>query len=334
MTKRHGKLARRLFAGLLSAGLLLAATLATSAWAQDAWPARAIRLSIGFPPGGAMDSLARAMSTPMSKALGQPVIVENRPGAAQVLAAELVAKAEPDGYSIGLVDSGPLTISPHFKAVPFDVNKSFTPIGSVATLPLILVASNASGLINLQDVIRAAQARPGALSYASVGAGSMHNLTGEYLKSVLKLDILHVPYRGAALAAPDVIAGRVALMFSGVSSGAGWVRDKRVVAIGVTSPKRSAALPNVPSLAEQGVPGFDSQGWVGLFGPAGMSPAVTAKLNAALHDALKDAALIQQEVVRGGNELLSGTALELNAMIASDDARWGRLIKAQGIRPE
>ena len=334
MTKRHGRLARWLSAGLWPAGFLLTATLSATAHAQGAWPARAIRLIIGFPPGGAMDSLARAMSTPMSKALGQPVIVENRPGAAQVLAAELVAKAEPDGYSIGLVDSGPLTISPHFKAVPFDVNKSFTPIGSVATLPLILVASNASGLINLQDVIRAAQAKPGALSYASVGAGSMHNLTGEYLKSVLKLDILHVPYRGAALAAPDVIAGRVALMFSGVSSGAGWVRDKRVVAIGVTSAKRSAALPNVPSLAEQGVPGFDSQGWVGLFGPAGMSPAVTAKLNAALRDALKDAALIQQEVVRGGNELLSGTALELNALIASDDARWGRLIKAQGIRPE
>ena len=112
------------------------------------------------------------------------------------------------------------------------------------------------------------------------------------------------------------------------------MRDKRVVAIGVTSPKRSAALPNVPSLAEQGVPGFDSQGWVGLFGPVGMAPAITAKLNAALRDALKDAALIQQEVVRGGNELLSGTVPELNALIASDDARWGKLIKTQGIRPE
>ena len=204
----------------------------------------------------------------------------------------------------------------------------------MATLPLILVASTASGLTNLQDLVRAAQAKPGSLSYASVGAGSMHNLTGEYLKSLLKLDILHVPYRGAALAAPDVIAGRVPLMFSGLSSGAGWVRDKRVVAIGVTSPKRSAAMPNVPSLAEQGVPGFDSQGWVGLYGPAGLPPAVVSKLNAALREALKDPALIQQEVVRGGNELLSGTAEELNALTASDDARWGKLIKAQGIRSE
>ena len=316
------------------AWLLLIATLPTAALAQDSWPARSIRLIIGFPPGGAMDSLARAMTTPMSKTLGQTVIVENRPGAAQVLAAELVAKAEPDGYSIGLIDSGPLTISPHFKSLNIDATKSFTPIGSAATLPLILVASNTSGLTNLQDVIRVAQARPGALSYASVGAGSMHNLTGEYLKGLLKLDILHVPYRGAALAAPDVIAGRVPLMFSGIASGAGWVRDKRVVAIGVTSPKRSAAMPNVPTLAEQGVPGFDSQGWVGLFGPAGLPPAITAKLNAALRDALKDPALIQQEVVRGGNGMLSGTAEELSALIASDDARWGKLIKAQAIRPE
>lgn len=314
--------------------VLLAATLSTTALAQDIWPTRSIRLIIGFPPGGAMDSLARSMVPPMNKALGQTVVVENRPGAAQALAAELVAKAEPDGYSIGLIDSGPLTISPQFKAMSFGAVKSFTPIGSVATLPLILVASNASGLTNLQDLIRAAQAKPGTLSYASVGAGSMHNLTGEYLKSVLKLDILHVPYRGAALAAPDVIAGRVPLMFSGLASGAGWVRDKRVVAIGVTSPKRSAAMPNVPTLAEQGLPGFDSQGWVGLFGPAGMPPAIVAKLNAALRDALKDPALIQQEVVRGGNEMLNGSVDELNALIATDDARWSKLIKAQGIRAE
>ncbi len=314
--------------------ILVAATLPAAALAQDAWPTRSIRLIIGFPPGGAMDSLARSMVPPMSKALGQTVVVENRPGAAQALAAELVAKAEPDGYSIGLIDSGPLTISPHFKAMSFDATKSFTPIGSVATLPLILVASNTSGLTSLQDLVRAAQAKPGTLSYASVGAGSMHNLTGEYLKSVLKLDILHVPYRGAALAAPDVIAGRVPLMFSGLASGAGWVRDKRVVAIGVTSPKRSAAMPNIPTLAEQGLPGFDSQGWVGLFGPAGLPPAIVAKLNVALRDALKDATLIQQEAVRGGNEVLNGSAEELNALIASDDARWGKLIKAQGIRAE
>ena len=314
--------------------VLLVATLPTQVSAQDAWPSRSLRLIVGFPPGGTIDALARAMVVPMGKALGQSVVVENRPGAAQSLAADMVAKADPDGYSIGLVDSGPLTVSPHFRQMAFDANRSFTPIGSVAKLPLILVASNASGLTGLQDVIRAAQARPGSLSYASVGAGSMHNLTGEYLKSLLKLDILHVPYKGAALAAPDVIAGRVALMFSGVSSGAGWVRDKRVVAIGVTSPRRSAALPGVPTLAEQGVPGFDSQGWVGLFGPAGVAPGIVARLNAALREALKDPALIQQEVVRGGNEMLAGSVEELVALIAADEARWGKVIREQGIRAE
>ena len=207
---------KRIFAFLCA---LFVSLLPSAGNAQDAWPLRSLRLIVGFPPGGTIDALARAMVVPMGKSLGQSVVVENRPGAAQALAAELVAKAEPDGYSIGLVDSGPLTVSPHFKPMAFDANRSFTPVGSVAKLPLILVASNASGLTGLQDVIRAAQAKPGSLSYASVGAGSMHNLAGETLKSMLKLDILHVPYKGAALAAPDVIAGRVALMFSGLSSG-------------------------------------------------------------------------------------------------------------------
>lgn len=238
---------------------LLVPMLPQAAMSQDAWPARSIRLIIGFPPGGSVDALARALVPAMGRALGQQLIVENRPGAGQSLAAELLAKAEADGYSIGLVDSGPLTVSPHLKAMSFDPYKSFTPIGSVAKLPLLLTASSASGITSLQDLIRVAQGKPGALSYASVGSASMHNLTGEYLKSILKLDIVHVPYRGAALAAPDVIAGRVALMFSGVSSGAVFVRDKRVVAIGVTSLKRSVALPGVLTLAEQGVPGFDSQ---------------------------------------------------------------------------
>ncbi len=312
----------------------LATTLPPMVAAQDVWPTRSIRLIIGFPPGGTVDALSRALVPAMVKALGQAVVVENRPGAGQALAAEMVAKADADGYSVGLVDSGPLTVSPHLKPMGFDPYKSFTPIASVAKLPLLLVASNGSGIGNLQDLIRVARAKPGTLGYASVGSGSMHNLTGEYMKSILKLDILHVPYRGAALAAPDVIAGRVALMFSGVSSGAGLVRDKRVTAIGVTSVKRSVALPGVPTLAEQGMPGFESLGWVGLFGPAGVPPAIVAKLGAAMREALKDPAVITQEVLRGGNEMLAGTAEELTALIASDDQRWGRIIREQGIRPE
>ena len=313
---------------------MLLVTLLPIAVAQEVWPTRSIRLIIGFPPGGTVDALSRALVPAMVKALGQSVIVENRPGAGQSLAADMVAKADPDGYSVGLVDSGPLTVSPHLKPIGFDPYKSFTPIASVAKLPLLLVASNASGIASLQDLIRAARANPGALGYASVGSGSMHHLTGEYMKSIVKLDILHVPYRGAALAAPDVIAGRVALMFSGVSSGAGLVRDKRVAAIGVTSLKRSVALPGVPTLAEQGMPGFESVGWVGLFGPAGVPPAIVAKLGAAMREALKDPAVIAQEVTRGGNEMLGGSAHELSALIASDDLRWGRIIREQGIRSE
>lgn len=305
-----------------------------AAHAQDTWPAKPVRLVIGFPPGGALDNLARGLATPMGRALGQSITVENRPGAGQSLAADVVAKAEPDGYTVGLIDSGPLTVSPHLKAQPFDPAKSFTHVGSVAKLPLILAASNASGLASLQDVARAAREKPGALSYASAGPASMHNLTGETIKALLKLDIAHVPYKGVSQILPDVIAGRVPLMFGGVSGTVGFIRDKQIRPIGVTSLQRSVPLPEVPTLAEQGLPGFESVGWVGLSGPARLPAPVVAKLGAALREALKDRALYQQEVARGGNELLSGTVEEHAAMLATDLARWGRLVKEQSIRAE
>ena len=305
-----------------------------AARAQDNWPVKPVRLVIGFPPGGALDNLARGLATPMGRALGQSVTVENRPGAGQSLAADVVAKAEPDGYTVGLIDSGPLTISPHLKAQPFDPAKSFTHVGSVAKLPLILAASNASGLSNLQDVARVAREKPGALSYASAGPASMHNLTGESIKALLRLDIAHVPYKGVSQILPDVIAGRVPLMFGGVSGTVGFIRDRQIRPIGVTSAKRSAPLPEVPTLAEQGLPGFESVGWVGLSGPAGLPPAVTARLGVALRAALKDGALYQQEVTRGGNELLAGTVEEHTALLATDLARWGKVVKEQGIRAD
>jgi tripartite-type tricarboxylate transporter receptor subunit TctC len=205
-------------------------------------------------------------------------------------------------------------------------------VGSVAKLPLLLAASNASGINNLQEMMRAARERPGALSYASAGPASMHNLTGEYMKSLLKLDIAHVPYKGVAQILPDVIAGRVPLMFGGVSGSAPFVRDRQIRAIGVTSPKRSQALPDVPTLAEQGMPGFDSQGWVGMYAPLGVPAPMLAKMGAALRAALKERAVIQQEEVRGGNELLAGTVEELAALAVADYARWGKVIREQGIR--
>ena len=323
---------KRVFPGAVACAVLLGAC--GTVQAQADWPAKPLRLVIGFPPGGALDNLARALAPPLGRVLGQTLTVENRPGAGQSLAAEVVAKAEPDGYTVGLVDSGPLTVSPHLKAQGFDPQKSFVHIGSVAKLPLILAASNASGLSTLQDVARVAREKPGALSYASAGPASMHNLTGEFLKSLLKVDIAHVPYKGVSQILPDVIAGRVPLMFGGVSGTVGFIRDKQIRAIGVTSLRRSIPLPDVPTLAEQGLPGFESVGWVGLSAPAGVPPAVVAKLGAALREALKDRALYQQEVARGGNELLAGTAEEHATLMSTDLARWGRIVKEQGIRAD
>ncbi len=314
---------------------LLATSIASpSVSAQDAWPSRSLRLIIGFPPGGSIDLLARALAPGMSRALGQSVVVENRPGAGQVLSAELLANAEPDGYTIGLVDSGPLTVSPHLRRLPFDPQKSFTPIGTIANLPLVIVASNGTGIRNLADLLDAARKSPGKLTYASTGAGSMHNLTGEYLKSVAQIDVGHVPYRGAALAMPDVVAGRVSLAIIGVSGALGQIRADQIRAIGVTSSRRSPALPDVPTVAEQGLAGFDSQGWVALCAPAGAPAQAVARLQSALKAAMAEPAFVQQEVVRGGNELLAGTAEEFASLLARDDARWGRLIRERGIRAE
>ena len=324
----------KLTPGLLSLALVAVMPTVTSAQSADTWPSRPIKLVIGYPPGGSIDILSRGLAPGLSKVLGQPVVIDNRPGAAQTLGAELLAKADPDGYTIGLIDSGPLTISPHLRAVPYDPFKSFVPVGSIANLPLVIIASNQAGIGSLADLVKGARQTPGALSYASTGAGSMHNLTGEYLKSTLKLDIVHIPYRGTALAVPDLLSGRVALSITGVSSGGRLILDKQVQAVGVTSTKRSPAIPNVPTFAEQGVSGFEAQGWVGLLAPEGTPPAITAKLGAALRVALKEPAFIQQEVTKGGNELLAGTPEELGTMLAGDHARWGRIIKEQGIKSE
>jgi tripartite-type tricarboxylate transporter receptor subunit TctC len=315
----------------IAVALAIGAILSSTVAAQDRWPVKPVRLVIGFPPGGAVDAMARTLAPALSAQLGQPVVVENRPGAGQAVGAEVLAKADPDGYTLGIIDSGPLTIAPHLRRMPYDATKSFRPIGSIANLPLVLVASRTTALKTIKDIEQAERAKPGSLSYASTGAGSIHNLIGEYLKATLKLQMEHVPYKGTAQALPDLLSGRVELMLAAVSSGARLVQDQQVWAVGVTSARPSPVLPGVPTLAEQGLPGFDAQGWVGLFAPAGTSDAVVQRASAALRVAMRDPAFIRQEVERGGNEMLQGTPEELANLLARDDARWQRVVREQSV---
>lgn len=313
----------------------LLVVLGTSSLASaQPWPSKPIRIIVGFPPGGAVDILARTLGRAMATELGQPVVIENKAGAAQTLGVEALASASPDGYTIGVVDSGPLTISPHLRRLSYDPFKAIVPIGSVVNLPLAILASKTTGLTNLRDVEETAKKSPGTLTYGSAGPGSIHNLIGESLKIAKHLDIIHVPYKGMAAAIPDLLEGRISLMLTTAATGGTLVRENQVRAIAVTSLKRSAALPDTPSLDEQGVPGFDAQGWVGLFAPAGISPQVLSMLEVALRKSLRDPDLVEQEVNRGKNELLQGKPDELAAMLQRDYTRWGQLIRDQGIRGE
>jgi tripartite-type tricarboxylate transporter receptor subunit TctC len=296
--------------------------------AQTSWPTFPIKIILGFPAGGTVDMLTRELTPAMSQFLGVPVIIENRPGGAQMVAALAVANAAPDGYTIGIIDSATLTIAPHTRAANFDPIGSLTPIGLVANLPLFLVAGKTTGITNLDDLVRLAKDKPGTLSYATPGVGSLHHIAGEFLKAELKLDMLHIPYRGAGPALADVIGGTIPLAISGLHP---VIRDGQVVAIGIASSKRSLALPQVPTLIEQGAATLDVPGWIGLFGPAGLpQPAATA-LNAALKSAVQDKALIQKQLTVFGNELQSGSADELKDLLAADYNRWGKLVRERGL---
>lgn len=276
---------------------------------------------------------ARELARPLSAALGQAVVVDNKPGAGQVIGAEIVARAEPDGYTIGIVDSGPLTIGPHLRRVPYDPHSSFTPLGGVATVPLMLLASTSSGIRSLADLRAAAARSPNGLVYGTAGLGSIHHLSGEMLKLRLGVELTHVPYRGTALAVTDLMAGRISLMFAAISSGLAMVRAGQAHTVGVISLRRSESAPSVPTLAEQGLADFESKGWSGLFAPQGIPVERAQVLRAALQRALKDPAFVQHSREQG-NDVLGGNEEELRSLLSVDYKRWGDLIAARGIRLE
>lgn len=297
------------------------------------WPDRPVTMVIGFPPGGALDMQARDLARPLSAQLRQPVIVDNKPGAGQAIGAEAVARASKEGYIIGLIDSGPLTIGPHLRPLSYDPRKSFTPLGGVNKMPLVILSSIGSGITSLAGLRKFAATSERGVSYGSSGLGSIHHLVGELLRSRLEVDLTHVPYRGSSQALTDLVAGRISIMIAALSSGLPMVRAGQAQAIGVTSPKRSEAAPTIPTLAEQGLDDFDAQGWTGLFAPKDIAPSKAAALSAALQRSLADPDFVQQ-AARQGNTVLTGQEEELCQLLVEDNTRWSRIISARGIRLE
>ena len=316
------------------AALMLSATSlssASAAPAPDAWPTRPIRAVVPVPPGGGIDVVARITTTRLGAALGQPVIVDNRPGARAVIGTEIVAKAAPDGYTL-LVVSDALTIMPFVeRKLAFDVRGSFAPVSLLATQPLVLAVHPSVPAHSVKEFIALAKAKPGGLAFGTGAFG--HYLASEYLKKVAGFDTMHVPYKGGPAAVTDLVGGQVPAALTGQSPMIPFARSGRIRALAVTSKARSAALPNVPTLAEAGVAGIDLFEWIFMLAPAKTPKEITSGLNAELARALA-ASEIKEKLESGGFEAAPSTPQQLDAMVREALERWGKLIPELNIKPE
>jgi len=306
---------------------------AQTAVAQADWPKREVRIFVGFSAGGSTDIVARLLAQELSKAWGQAVLVENRAGATGNIAAELVAKAKPDGYTLLMGSVGPLAINASlFKAMPFDNLKDFTPITLVTHVPNMLVVNpRALPVATFPDLIAAAKANPGKYFYASTGSGTSSHLSAELLKMQAGIDIVHVPYKGA-VAVTDLLSGEsVHLMFATVPSLINHVRAGKLRALAVTSTARSGTAPDLPTVAELGFPGFEASSWFALVGPAGVPRDIVLKISTEVARALKQPEL-REKLVPQGADPVGSTPEELAEYMRSETAKWAKVVQAVGAK--
>ena len=314
---------------LAAAGLLPAAAMAQ----PDAnWPSKPIKWVVPFPPGGAMDVIARTLGEKAGRTLGQPFVIENRPGAGGNIGADAVAKSPADGYTIMITSIGMATNKALYPRLSYDPVKDFAPISLLAIVPTVLVVNTAKTTDkSVADVIAHAKRDPGKLTYASAGNGTSIHLAGEVFASMAGLNLLHVPYKGSGPAVTDMLGGQVDLMFDSITSARPHILSGKLRALGVTSAKRSATLPGVPTIAEAGVPGYEVSPWFAVFAPAGTPAAIVNKINAALIDAMKQPDTVAKfETI--GAEPIGTTPQQLATHLDKELARWGALIKERNIR--
>jgi tripartite-type tricarboxylate transporter receptor subunit TctC len=300
--------------------------------AADNFPSRHITLIAPWPAAGAIDTLCRELAPGLGDRLGQPVIVENRPGAGSTIGTADDAKADPDGYTVVMAGSGSLAISPTlYKQLPYDPRRDFTPMALVAEIPFVLVVNPSLPIESVADLIKYAKEHPGTLTYGSGGAGSPHHLYAELLKSMTGIEMTHVPYKGTAPALTDLIGGHISLMFADTIPSLPMIRAGKVRALGVSSATRLPSAPEIPSLAEAGVPGFDAAGWGMVVGPAHTPAPIVAKL----HDAfgtVENVPDVRQHIVQLGMVPKSSPpADQLQAFIDSEMVRWGKVVKQAGL---
>ena len=318
---------------MLSAAVVAALpALPLNALAQ-AYPTKSIRLIVPFPAGGATDILARALSQKLGEKIGQTVVVENRPGAGGTIGADAASKSVADGYTLLLATSSTHSIGPAINPkIPYNAETDFTPIAYVASSPNIVVVPNTLPVKTMRELIDYARKNPGKLNYASSGNGTIVHLTTEYFKAQSDTYILHIPYRGTALAIPDLVSGKVDVLFDSFVTGMPHVKDGKLRALAVTTAKRSALAPDMPTVSEV-LPGFESVTWFGLYGPKAMPADITAKVNQAVNAALADAD-VKERFARLGAEPAGGTPQAFAAMVKADNAKWKKIIADRKISVE
>jgi tripartite-type tricarboxylate transporter receptor subunit TctC len=321
---------------LIGCGLLcaVAGVHAQSAPAgAQGYPAKTVRVIVGFAAGGSTDVTARIVAQKMSESWRQQVIVDNRPGAGGNIGAELVAKAPPDGYTLLLATTGVMAINQRlYRSMPYDALRDFAPITQIGSLPLILIVHPSLPARSVKELIALAKARPGQLSYASSGVGGATHMTAEVFRMMTGIDIVHIPYKGSGQAMADLIGGQVPIAFDQITSSLPNVESGKLRALAVTSAKRFASVPNLPTMSEAGVPGYEAVSWNGLAAPAGTSPEIVARIQGEVARIVK-LPDIRERFFKDGIEAVASTPEQFAAHIRAERAKWEKVVDAAGIKP-
>ena len=299
--------------------------------AQQDYPSKPIRMIVGVAPGGATDILARAVGARLTETFKQQVIVENRPGANHIIGGELTTKSPKDGYTLQMIPEGFVINASVYAKLPFDPLRDFSPIAIVANVPNVLVVHPSLPARSVNQFAAIARARPGQLSYGSSSVGSPSHMSGELFKVMAKVDYVHVPYKGQALALVDLMGGHIQFLFPSIPAAVAHVRSGKVVALGVTTAQRATALPDVPTIAEGGMPGYEVSGWYGVVGPAGLPPTVVARLNKEIN-AMLLAPETRKQMANEGAEPRTGTPEAFGETMAKDLQKWAKVVAAAGIK--
>ena len=298
------------------------------------WPKQAIRIIVTFTPGGAPDILARVLAENWQQTLGVPVLVENRPGYGGNIGADMVAKSDPDGYTLLIGTVGIHAINGAlYEKMPFDPVRDFTPISFLASTPNVLIVNKQLGVTNIHELIELAKAKPNQLTFGSSGVGTSLHMSGELFKEMAGINIRHIPYKGRAQSLPDLVSGRISMLFDNLSSSLPLIKAGEVQALGVTTLKRSPAAPEIPTLAEQGLPGFEAVSWFSLMAPANLPPAIQKRLNQLTKEALENPD-VKKRLLTGGLEPNPGSPKDLSKLITAESRKWSRVVQQSGATVE